>query len=732
MNRRSPFASQSDSPGLFASSGTLRAVARGVLAAWLAPMVITLMASLFVLSPQSARAQETQTAPSTTLVILDFDVAPGLDPILGRKAADAVAVELKNSGNYLIVSRSDVEKAVANNPGLGLPFTPQTQVRLAQVVSASAIVSGRVVAATTAGGRSARVQIETRQLDTATGDIVNGANVLEATGNKLQEVDSDILLDEAINKAAFALVRQMNTTRLPQGTILNTTADEVLLNLGASRGAFPGQRYSVLRDVLNRSINVVERIKVAEVTVRTVDADQATAVVTAGGVPGVRTGDKIRQIFVPRNSAPVTPSGGNAGIPLPARPSAAGQGGIAGAGRKGFKVVGGLLALALLVGLGGLGGGSSDARASTSPSAVTAIPTFTSTTIPAVNVNYSVGIPGALAGQNVIGYFIYRDTNPNFNVDDVDPVEFRTGDVRTYQESSFGSNGVAVIAKRTIAITSTATPNALPTVTTNNTEFVTTVGASTFAQAPTTITTTFFRVPPTPGVQYFYKVARVTATKTPVEIGGGGSTGADTFKLVLSSPSASSGGATPLVRPSIDSTNGNLDNLTIVGRVASPADPNFPGGGIEAADQLIVQILPNGGTANAFTRIFALPGRISPTSTAQGVSILRPDGRFNINLGDIALQNFDPGDRVDIRIGIRNSTDNPGPAPDSLTRLRYVFSRAFIVNQTTGRSVVGSRSVAAGGSGRRSGGVGLPGSTSGNGGRFGGSRRNPGSILRPH
>ena len=714
-----------DVPVLFASSRALRVVARGVLAMWLMPMVMTLMASLFLLSPETASAQETANPPAVTLVILDFDVAKGLDPVLGRKAADAVAVELKNSGNYLIVSRADVEKAVTNTPGLTAPFTPETQVRLARTVNANAIVSGRVVAATTTN-RAARIQIETRQLDAMSGDIVNGANVLEATGNKLTDVDSDILLDEAINKASFSIVRQMNLTRLPQGTILNVTATEVLINLGKLNGLVPGQKYSVMRDVLNTSINVVERIKVAEVTIRMVEADQATATVSAGGVLGVRTGDKIRQIFMMRASAPVTPSGGTGGsIALPPVPGQS-KGGIA---SKGFKLGGGLLALGALIVLGGAFGGSKSARASTAPNGIRAVPTFTSSTVPAVNVNYSSNLPGLLGGENIIGYFIYRGTDPNFSTDNASPIEFLEGDQRVFNDVTLNTDNL--FTKRTVTITEVATPNALPTVTANNTELVAAPTGTSLTQTATTLTVVFFNIPATPGVQYFYKVARVTASKAPVEIGGGGggATG-DQLNAVLSTVSASSGGATPLVRPTINSTNGNLDDLRIVASVASPTDLNFFDGGIGGADQLIVQVLPNGSTENAFSRVFSLPGRLSPQNTSPGVSILRPDGSFNINLGDIALQNFTPGDRVDIRVGVRNSTDRPGANPDPITRLRFVFSPTFIVNQTTGRTVVGSRAVAAGGSGRRSGGVGLPGSSSGTG-RFGG-RRTPGSILRPH
>ncbi len=61
----------------------------------------------------------------------------------------------------------------------------------------------------------------------------------------------------------------------------------------------------MLRDVANKSrganrANVfVERIKVAELIIIRIEANQSTGMVVAGGSVGVRTGDKIRRIFAP-------------------------------------------------------------------------------------------------------------------------------------------------------------------------------------------------------------------------------------------------------------------------------------------------------------------------------------------------------------------------------------------------------------------------------------------------
>src|SRR4051812_33647850 len=94
-----------------ASERVLPLVARVVLGVWAMPQFMAALFAMALLSPsQLSPAQAQVQAAPTNLVILDFDVAPGLDPVLGRKAADALAVELKASANYEVVPRARVEQ----------------------------------------------------------------------------------------------------------------------------------------------------------------------------------------------------------------------------------------------------------------------------------------------------------------------------------------------------------------------------------------------------------------------------------------------------------------------------------------------------------------------------------------------------------------------------------------------------------------------------------------------
>src|SRR5690606_12142387 len=118
--------------------GRLALVARGILAVWLTPVLAAFVAALALcFTPAAAQAQ----AAPRTVVVLDFSVADGLDPLLGRKAADAFAVELANSREYIVVPRERVVQAVENTAGLTPPFDEATQARLGREVNASSIFS---------------------------------------------------------------------------------------------------------------------------------------------------------------------------------------------------------------------------------------------------------------------------------------------------------------------------------------------------------------------------------------------------------------------------------------------------------------------------------------------------------------------------------------------------------------------------------------------------------------
>jgi hypothetical protein len=112
------------------------------------------------------------------------------------------------------VTRQELEQAVASQPGLRPPYNEPTQARLAGVVGARSVFSGRVLRTIVQNGRSAAcwsrcASLTPRRATTST------APDQRSDDEKLQQFDNDVLVDEAINKAAFAAVRSMKQTSLP-------------------------------------------------------------------------------------------------------------------------------------------------------------------------------------------------------------------------------------------------------------------------------------------------------------------------------------------------------------------------------------------------------------------------------------------------------------------------------------------------------------------------------------
>ncbi len=678
----------------------------------LAPLFVLFLAAWGTLNSRSALAQSGSAIQPA--VVLDFSVEGNLDPLLGRKASDAVAVELQRSGDYEIVTRQQVEDAVRTQPGLRPPFNEPTQQRLAGVVGARSVFSGRVLRTDLTNRRSARVTIEVRQLDAGTGDYVNGAQISEITADKLQEIDNDVLVDEAINKAAFSAVRAMKQTRLPQGTVLNVTRDDIELNLGARNGVAPGQRYSVLRDVYNRAIDRVERVKVGEVTITRVEADQSTARLSAGGQAGVRTQDKVRQIFVP---LPVSVSATGSSSPVTAPPVT--QARTPSVVKKSGNLLIGGAALLGLIALAGFGGGSSNSPQA-APQNTTAIPVRTSINatapVAAINVNYRESLPNILLPNDLlVGYLVFRGTSANFAATPDTLVDFVQGNTTTYTDTTQVRGGRRYTISTENDDDNGGTGRFFVEVEADD------IAVSTISQSTDEIVVEAAREPLQLGVQYFYRVKRILAQRTTIP--GDDNDDETTVRLqpIQSNPSVSSGGATAIPTPS----TANIATIAADGSISS--DPNAFN-----LDDFIVVLQPSG-VAGAGQTTFA-PGEINQiviqVSTASTFPAgntyeeIRANPNPNVNqqivldLNDIRVPNFQAGDQAFLRVGLRNSTDNPG---------NTIFSNALLLPSPLGQNSVASRFLSGGATGRRSGGFSLPGRR----GAGGAGDRTPGHVLRP-
>jgi hypothetical protein len=147
--------------------------------------------------------------------------------------------------------------------------------------------------------------VQLRQLEVRTGDFINGTQVTEVTNDELNDFDDDVLMNQSLDKAAFAAVRTIRLIIFPEGRVMHTTTADIELSLGRRDGLVPGQRFSVMRDVANKlrgpsETNVtIQRVKIAELVITQIDDNQARARLVSGGSVGVRTNDIVRRIFAP-------------------------------------------------------------------------------------------------------------------------------------------------------------------------------------------------------------------------------------------------------------------------------------------------------------------------------------------------------------------------------------------------------------------------------------------------
>lgn len=587
----------------------MRLCARAVLAGWLLPLVFALFASL---QSVPARAQD---APVQSVVVLDFATNRGVDPLLGRKAADALAVELQRTGEYQVVTRQRLQEIVGQQAGLQPPFNDTAQVRLAQAVGATSVFSGQITGLTISSNQSARVGILVRQLDAGTGDYINGTQNVEPTEQKLTPIANEVLIDEAINKVTFAAVRSLRQTTLPFGTVLNTTREDLEVSIGTRNGVAVGQRYTVLRDVFNAARNITERVKIGEVRIGNVEFDQATASLSAGGQAGIRTGDFVREIF----TAPVTPlsligtSNNGSSSPVTAAPVSYGNRRSLANGSLGKGILG-VLGLAALVSLVGFGGGSNN----TSPNVNNPFESNPTGVYPQPTVRFTNGFNGiavGLQGEAVVGYIVYRGMSPNFAATAdtiegfIDARNNSSGSQLSFSEPLI-TNGVTGDVVRTVDIYPYLTggtlgtgagggnngglggsnngnnggingivvnifPGAVVTGNGGGTGGGTGTGigtfSNTFVQTPQEVRFTFTQQPLQIGQQYFYRLQRISAERvSSLNSGnnsggnnngggnnGGGNNNGNTTNNVINllpfrSPSSTpTGGYTPLLRPLI-------------------------------------------------------------------------------------------------------------------------------------------------------------------------------------
>lgn len=278
-----------------------------------------------------------QLMPTYSVGVVDFVNESGVQgELLARLATDAVVVEMSKTNRYDVsITRSMIKNSM-EKLDLHSPLTKIGLVRLGEDLQADAMLEGVIKSVQMSGSgptRRAAVTLVVQLIDQASGEIINGA---VQTGTSSARVgytpDDDTLIAEAINNAAFLVVKTMVDYIVPEATIMmNVGSDQVMLNKGARDGLKPGMRMIVLR----------QKEIIGYIELRDVKPGDAVAKVTKS-MRGIQPEDKVRAIF----DMP-TVSGSAASQPLPSSAPSGGGGSKSSISKIGKFLVGALLIFGL-------------------------------------------------------------------------------------------------------------------------------------------------------------------------------------------------------------------------------------------------------------------------------------------------------------------------------------------------------------------------------------------------
>jgi len=240
-----------------------------------------------------ARAQAT--APN--IYVLDFNNKTKVGgQLLGRLAAAQMSLQLSESDNWFVIPDAQVQRR-QQELNLEAPFDRPARVQIANGIDATGVVYGSVLEARVSGQPTpqAYVKVQVVVEDVSTGVLINGAITEGVSTPRMGFTgDADILLEEALGKAAFKARESMDRFKLPEGTVLNTTVVggvdgqniEALVNVGGRNGVRRGMEMIVTR----------QRQLVGKVKIVNVDSDISTARVLEN-TQGVRPEDRVTAIF---------------------------------------------------------------------------------------------------------------------------------------------------------------------------------------------------------------------------------------------------------------------------------------------------------------------------------------------------------------------------------------------------------------------------------------------------
>jgi hypothetical protein len=563
--------------------------------------------------------EEVKPPPIPRVVVLDFEAPKDQPEILGRKAADAVALALAETGRYEVTSRTELEAAI-QRLRLTPPLLPTQFALLARELKARLVVYGKVVRVIVdeKGGR-AGVQLQMLFHDRYLDVPVNGAHVLAMTPPR-PGITPDILIDHALSLAANQAVQQAMATRLPEGQIMQRVGNSVIINRGHDQGIRNGMQLWVYRLVRDPETGLMVRTRIGLIEITSAEARQSSGVIKEELAP-IQYPDRVVGVFE-------MPKLGVTEPPVRTRPKGLGS-----------ALPSFLLLVAGIIIVGSLAGGSK--RGSNPPSVRTAMVVDNGRRIKIVLGN----------AKECVAAEIYRDTSPAVSTTLLNLIDIVDGQATPeYYDSELAYNGTA-----TIEIDTDTPTNRLPPLARSYTAGIGT-GEGDVTEEQFNYEKPFNHTPIQPGVHYWYVIRRVNARRLPPPppTGGQETAGArEPFELVYSPPSSPIGPLTPLAQlteADLIEPTGDVDIRNVTFRFLSA----------QGADEYIVQVSDNPGfPANRTVQIPLSYKLANPDIGGQVLVIANQDlsGRFGA------------GQTLYWRVGYRYSRDISPPEGG------WVFSR---------------------------------------------------------
>ena len=222
-------------------------------------------------------------------VVLEFSNESGYkNGSLGRFASDKFIDELVRTGKYEAVSSETLARAFAELD-LRLPLVNENQiVRLGTALNSLTVITGTFKKSQILQdrrGKRAEVIVEAIVNDVASGKVVNGAEVRAVSSYALPASTDTMLIKEALEQAAFQVVKTIVDRALPEATVQNTLMGSAMINQGIRDGYEKGWSVIVHRG----------NFLVAYAIIDSIDPSSAMIRITKS-FGGTRPEDKVRPI----------------------------------------------------------------------------------------------------------------------------------------------------------------------------------------------------------------------------------------------------------------------------------------------------------------------------------------------------------------------------------------------------------------------------------------------------